>query len=256
MFQPIMDQSTVRTIFPMFSWFSMICLAGFDERPDLFAQLPEHPCLHRRRAAAERAADETEVLRERLAQVNGRFAAAKRGDENPAATMRHFVEIFAETFAADTVENDVRRIGVQYGADVFRLAVDDDVRSDFAGGFRLAVVTDSRDNLCAPSFCKLCRGNAEAAGPCLDENGVSRLDARFELKVQKTGGIDFGQGGRLDHRDAFRDGQQHGAVNGDFFRIAATAEQRADRVADLPAADSVGPDGFHDTGNFQPHPFR
>ena len=37
-------------------------LAGFDERPDLFAQLAEHPCLHRRRAAAERAADEAEVL--------------------------------------------------------------------------------------------------------------------------------------------------------------------------------------------------
>ena len=160
-------------------------LAGFDERPDLFAQLAEHPCLHRRRTAAERAADETEVLRERLAQVNGRFAAAKRGDENPAAAVRHFVEIFAETFAADAVEYDVRRIGVQYGADVFRLAVDDDVRSDFTGGFRLAVVTDGRDNLCAPGFCELRGGDAKAAGPRLDEDGVASLDTCFELEIEE-----------------------------------------------------------------------
>ena len=46
------------------------------------------------------------------------------------------------------------------------------------------------------------------------------------------------------------------AVNGDFFRIAAAAEKRADRVADLPSADSLFADGFHDAGDFQPHPFR
>ena len=170
--------------------------------------------------------------------------------------MRHFVEIFAEAFAADAVEHDVRRIRVQNGADVLRLAVDDDVRSDFAGGFRLAVVADGCDDLCAPGFSELRGGNAEAAGPRLDEDGVARLDARFELEVQEACGIDFRQGGRLDHRDAFRDGQQHGAVHGDFFRIAAAAEQRADRVADLPSADSLFADGFHDAGDFQPHPFR
>ena len=79
----------------------------------------------------------------------------------------------------------------------------------------------------------------------MDEDGVARLDARFELKVQEARGIDFGQGGRFDHRNAFRNRQQHGAVNGDFFRIAAATEQRADRVADFPAANGVGSDGFH-----------
>ena len=97
---------------------------------------------------------------------------------------------------------------------------------------------------------QLDRGRADAAGAAVDEDRLARLQLAALEHVGPDGEERLGDARRLDRREALRDRQALLVRNGGACRVAAAREERADRIADRPAAH-VRAERGDDAGDFE-----
>ena len=132
-------------------------------------------------------------------------------------------------------------------ADILLAVVEHVVRTEAADEFRLFRRVDRGDDLRPHLLGELNRRQSDAAGSRLHVEDVARLHAAgLLLQVEVDRAPYLRQRGRFNHREPFRNRDDHARRHRDLLRIAAAAEQGAGCLtAAFGNAADDGMSGFH-----------
>ena len=84
------------------------------------------------------------------------------------------------------------------------------------------------------------RGGPHPAGAGVDQDPLARPQGRLDRQVRERRQVRFGEGGRLDVREAVGGGEQHAGGHRDALGVAAAGQQRVHPVARPPPGGGRG----------------
>src|SRR5882762_3922488 len=220
--------------------------AGFDQRPDFFAQVPRDRTLELDRARAQGGAGDREAPAQDVVQVERRLAAAQEGDDDDAAVVGEALQLAVDVVAPDHIEDHIDTLAagrfLHRGDEILGPVVYGAVGAELHTGRALLRAARSREHLVTEGFHDLNRGDPDSGGPSLHEEGLAGLDPGAIEDVAPHCEEGFGERGGLDRGHAFRDRQALWSGRGAVLGVAAALNERGHRVADAPSRDAFADD--------------
>ncbi len=230
-------------------------LARRDERPDLLANILRQRRLERRLARAQRRSGQRQPAAHDIDDADLGSHAALKGDRDMAPILGKAGEVAWHVIAADHVEHHRNALPLSRFVDFFDeilcVVVD---RVACAGRQRRRAflrTAASDDDLDIERIAQCDRHGADAAGPAMDEHGVTRLCAAALEQVRPDGEQRLGQRRRLDHRQAIGNDQALRDRCEAIFGVTTARDEATDvRTRHRPNDPLAKRDDF--TGDFEP----
>src|SRR6266581_283755 len=212
--------------------------APLDERPDFLAQVPRDRALELDRARAQRGTGDCQAAAQDVAEIEGRLAAAEESDDDDAAVVGEAFQLAVDVVAPDHVEDHIDPLAagrfLHRRSEVLGLVVYGAVGAELRARRALLGAACRCKHGVAESLHHLDRGDADAGGSSLHEEGLAGLQPGAVEDVAPHGEEGLGQRRGFERRHALRNRQALRSRRRAVFGVAAALHERGHRVADAP----------------------
>ena len=189
-------------------------------------------------ARTQGRADQALTLHQHATQIQLIHAPAHQADQHHAAVLLQHLLIVGQIAAAHRVENHVGAAPVVHGLDEAAIvAVPAGIRAEAQAGLQLFLAADGHEARMPEQPAQLDGGGTDAAGTGVQQYALLVLEIALDEQVQPGGGEHLRQGGGVSQAIALRHRQHLQGVDDHLLGIAATGQQRTDRITDLEALD-------------------